>query len=76
MWSQIKKNKWFVIHMFFYGAVLALAGNELYLYYSGAWYDPKKFIEYTEVVMLYLMCFGSLAMILYNDPSIKRRFTK
>ena len=76
MLNLIKKNRWFIVHMFCYGAILALAGNELYLYYSGAWHDPIEFIEYSEVAMLYLMCLASLGLILYNDPSIKRRLSK
>ena len=33
---------------------IVLAGDLLYLYYIGSWYDPIKVIEYTEVIFLYL----------------------
>lgn len=32
-----------------------LAGDLLYLYYAGAWYDPMYWIEASEVVMLYII---------------------
>ncbi len=33
----------------------ALAIDLLYLYYTKAWYDPIIFIEYSEVVILYII---------------------
>lgn len=35
--------------------LIVLAGDLLYLYYAGAWYDPVRWIELTEVVLLYLI---------------------
>ena len=31
-----------------------LAGDLLYLYFGHHWYDPKPWIEYTEVVCLFI----------------------
>ena len=39
-----------------------LAGDLLYLYYSGGWYDPIKFIEMAEVVFLYIFVVLGLVM--------------
>ena len=32
-----------------------LAGDLLYLYFAGGWYDPNRFIEIAEVTMLCLL---------------------
>ncbi len=32
-----------------------LAGDLLYLYYAGLWYDPIPWIEASEIVMLYII---------------------
>jgi len=37
--------------------IVALSANLLNLYYAGAWYDPIKVIEITEVVLLYACVF-------------------
>ena len=38
-----------------------LAGDLLYLYYAGGWYDPIKFIEVSEIVILYLLFVWGIA---------------
>ena len=43
-----------VIGLFMNLLVTILAVDLLYLYYSGGWYDPIKWIEITEVAFLYL----------------------
>jgi hypothetical protein len=47
------------VEMIYFGMFLGLffsvlSADLLYLYYNGCWYDPYKFIENTEVVMLYV----------------------
>jgi hypothetical protein len=32
-----------------------LSGDLLYLYFAGGWYDPSKLIEYSEVVLLFIL---------------------
>ena len=32
-----------------------MCGDLLYLYFAGSWYDPIKLIEYTEVILLFLI---------------------
>ena len=40
----------------FAGMILVvLAGDLLYLYFAGGWYDPNRVIEITEVTMLCLL---------------------
>ena len=47
------------------GFLSVLAGDLLYLYYSGVWHDPIKLIEITEVVLLYILCaWGVVWMIM------------
>lgn len=46
------------------GILVVLSADLLYLYYSGAWYDPYAFIEISEIVLLYLFSiFGTLRII-------------
>jgi len=47
----------FIISIF----LVVLAGDLLYLYYSGAWWDPKRWIEKTEVICLYAFVVGGIA---------------
>lgn len=44
--------------------LIALASNILYLYYAGAWYDPWKWLEITEIVVLYAIIVGSIYLII------------
>ena len=37
-----------------------LAGDLLYLYYKGGWWDPKKWVEQAEVICLYAFVIGGL----------------
>lgn len=56
--------------------VSALAGDLLYLWLGDAWYDPFKFIEYTEVVVLCLMVIFGVSMVVWElvkfDKKLKR----
>jgi hypothetical protein len=45
--------------------ILALAGDILYLYYAGSWYDPIKAIEIIEVVLIYCLAVGSIVWAIF-----------
>ncbi|KKM88308.1 hypothetical protein LCGC14_1260060 [marine sediment metagenome] len=44
---------------------VVLAGDLLYLYYVGMWYDPIIWIEASEIVMLYIIGISSLITAIY-----------
>jgi len=44
----------FIQRLFFPMVTLCLAGDLLLLYFRGAWYDPMKLIEVSEVTCLFL----------------------
>jgi len=44
--------------------LVVLAGDLLYLYYKGGWYDPNKKIEIAEVIALYVLITGGLANLI------------
>lgn len=46
--------------------LIVLAGDLLYLYYTGAWYDPSKIIEITEVVFLYILIVLGITGLILN----------
>jgi len=52
--SKFKEIKWKILDAFLMGFLVVLSVDILYLYYSGAWYDPYILIEIAEVVLLYL----------------------
>ena len=41
-----------IINIFVTAFLFVTAVDLLYLYFAGGWYDPSKFIEYSEVIML------------------------
>jgi len=43
--------------------LMLLSSVGLYIYYQGAWYDPIKWIEITEVVLLYVIDIVSFCMV-------------
>lgn len=51
-----------------------LAGDLLYLYYIGSWYDPIKLIEISEVVLLYICVIGGIVWTIkyLKNPSKKK----
>ena len=51
---------------------VVLVGDLLYLYYAGAWYDPIKFIEVAEIILLYSLGIGSLITAIYKVGVMKR----
>jgi hypothetical protein len=51
--EKIGQVKWKVMDALLMAFLVVLSLDILYLYYRGAWYDPYKFIEISEVVLLY-----------------------
>lgn len=49
-----------------------LAIDLLYLYYSGAWYEPIKAIEYSEVAFLYMLIILGIIGFTQNLKRITR----
>ena len=50
----------FVIELLLSLMLMVTSGDLLYLYFDGAWYDPNKVVEVSEVVCLIaLVCFGA-----------------
>ena len=43
--SKIKEIKWKILDLVLMAVFVILSLDILYLYYSGAWYDPYKIIE-------------------------------
>ena len=52
--------------------LVILSLDILYLYYSGAWYDPYKFIEITEVVLLYTFSIVGTVRIIIKLLELKK----
>ena len=63
--SKLKDIKWKILDAFLMGFLVILSADVLYLYYSGAWYDPYILIEISEVVLLYLFSIiGTVRIVL------------
>lgn len=41
-------------------ALLVLSADLIYLYWAGAWYDPNRVIEVSELVVLSVLCVAGL----------------
>ena len=46
--------------------MVVLASDLLYLYYTGCWYDPIKWIEITEVVLLYGLSLSGISYVVWR----------
>ena len=57
------------------GILVVLSADVLYLYYSGAWYDPYVFIEISEIVLLYSFSLIGIVRIVYKLREIKRHLS-
>ena len=60
------KLLWLGVRMFVRLLLVVLAGDLLYLYYAGGWYDPTVWIEVTELVFLYAVVIGSVAWTVWT----------
>ena len=64
--------KWKVVDVFLMAIFVILSVDILYLYYSGAWYDPFKFIEILEVLLLYAFSIIGIVRIVLKLRDLKR----
>ena len=73
--SKIKELKWKILDLVLMGVFVILSLDILYLYYSGAWYDPYKIIEISEVLLLYAFSVIGLVRIILKLREIKRHLS-
>ncbi len=58
--------KRFVAEVFISLMLVATSADLLDLYFSGAWYDPNRFIEVSELAMLALFIVMSLSYFVWR----------
>ena len=49
------------------------AGDLLYLYFAGRWYDPNSIIEITKILLLCILAILGIFGMFYFNSRIKRR---
>lgn len=49
-----------------YFILSVLSGDLLYLYYNGGWVEPVKWIEVSEVIILWVLVFAGSAGLVYQ----------
>lgn len=74
-WTQLRGTKWIIIDVILMGILVVLSADILYLYYSGAWYDPYIFIEISEVVLLYSFSLIGIVRIVYQLRELKKNLS-
>ncbi len=79
MFKEIKTSRILFIHLIrrlLPPVLLAvLAADLLYLYFVGGWYDPNKFIEYSEVTLLFILVILSISYFIYLIIETSKRMT-
>ena len=73
--SKIKELKWKILDLVLMGVFVILSLDILYLYYNGAWYDPYKIIEISEVLLLYAFSVIGLVRIILKLRELKRHLS-
>jgi peptidoglycan biosynthesis protein MviN/MurJ (putative lipid II flippase) len=73
--SKIKELKWKILDIVLMAVFVILSLDILYLYYSGAWYDPYKIIEISEVLLLYAFSVIGLVRIILKLRELKRHLS-
>lgn len=73
--SKLKDIKWKILDAFLMGFLVILSADVLYLYYSGAWYDPYILIEISEVVLLYLFSIIGTVRIVLKLRELKQHLS-
>ena len=53
--------------------IAGLSSDILYLYYAGGWYDPAKWIEVSEIILLYCLVLAGLILASKSIGKIVRR---
>jgi len=73
--DKIKNLKWKILDLVIMAVFVILSLDILYLYYSGAWYDPYKFIEISEVLLLYAFSILGIVRIVIKLRELKRHLS-
>ena len=73
--SKLKAVRWKIVDVILMGILVVLAADLLYLYYSGAWYDPYAFIEISEIVLLYLFTIFGILRIVHILRDLKKQLS-
>jgi membrane protein YdbS with pleckstrin-like domain len=73
--GKIDQVKWKIMDVLLMAFLVILSLDILYLYYRGAWYDPYKFIEISEVVLLYAFSVVGITRIIIKFRELKRHFS-
>ena len=70
--SRLKEVKWKILDLFLMAVFVIFSLDILYLYYTGAWYDPYKFIEISEVFLLYAFSIIGIVRIILKLRELRR----
>jgi hypothetical protein len=73
--GKIGQVKWKIMDALLMAFLVILSLDILYLYYRGAWYDPYRFIEISEVVLLYAFSVVGTIRIIIKFRELKRHFS-
>lgn len=73
--NKIKEVRWKILDLVLMAILVILSLDILYLYYSGAWYDPYKIIEISEVLLLYAFCIIGIVRIILKLRDLKRHLS-
>ena len=73
--NNIKGLKWKILDLVLMAIFVILSLDMLYLYYSGAWYDPYKIIEISEVLLLYAFSIIGIVRIILKLRELKRHLS-
>lgn len=73
--NKIKEVRWKILDLVLMAILVILSLDMLYLYYSGAWYDPYKIIEISEVLLLYAFCIIGIVRIILKLRDLKRHLS-
>lgn len=73
--GKIKGLKWKILDLVIMAVFVILSLDVLYLYYSGAWYDPFRFIEISEVLLLYAFSILGIIRIILKLRELKRHLS-
>jgi len=64
-----------LIRLLRYFILSVLSGDLLYLYYNGGWVEPVKWIEVSEVIILWVLVFaGSVGLVYQVKREAEKRF--
>ena len=69
---KISEVKWKIFDLFLMAIFVILSLDILYLYYCGAWYDPYKIIEISEVLLLYTFSIIGIVRIVIKLRELKK----